>query len=382
MEDKSHSPRILYWCESTAGLPITTGIQRVVRRLGSALEALGLQITPVGWDGGRQVIRVLSQDERDYLGFGLGTAASLTEAGRHAEDRWLLLPETFFGASRSWLKGIASAYRLKTAAIVHDLIPIKLTTLYPPTVTAAYTAYFEALVQADLVITTTVLVASDFRAFCEARRLPVPSTAVVSLAGSGFGPRPDIRRTITDGEPLRVLSVASWEARKNHPRLLDGLRMAQAKGGRAIKLTLVGHRGFDPAYDQSVLARSATMPDVSIKNGVSDVELARLYATHHATVYASYEEGFGLPVLESLWFGLPCLCHNGSAMREVAPGGGTMAVNMLDKTSIADGLSCFANSPGVLGRLSREAIERPVRTWGAMASELASVLQNAFDLPG
>ena len=40
------------------------------------------------------------------------------------------------------------------------------------------------------------------------------------------------------------------------------------------------------------------------------------------TVYPSVEEGFGLPILESLWCGKPAICANFGAMLEVAEAGG------------------------------------------------------------
>ena len=71
---------------------------------------------------------------------------------------------------------------------------------------------------------------------------------------------------------------------------------------------------------------------------VTDDELRALHEQASATVFASWEEGFGLPVLESLWQGRPCLCHAGSAMAELVPGGGVLAVDMLDEDEIADAL--------------------------------------------
>jgi len=48
------------------------------------------------------------------------------------------------------------------------------------------------------------------------------------------------------------------------------------------------------------------------------------------TVYPSLMEGFGIPILESLWHGKPCVCGGNGALGEVARGGGCLIV---DQTS-------------------------------------------------
>ncbi len=102
----------------------------------------------------------------------------------------------------------------------------------------------------------------------------------------------------------------------------------------------------------------------------------------HATMFGSWEEGFGLPVLESLWRGLPCLCHDGSAMAEVAAGGGVLAVDMLDEAAIARGMARLAGEDGLLERLGREAVERPIRDWDDYAHDVLAALARAGAAPG
>jgi glycosyltransferase involved in cell wall biosynthesis len=96
----------------------------------------------------------------------------------------------------------------------------------------------------------------------------------------------------------------------------------------------------------------------------------------HATIYGSWVEGFGLPVLESLWQGLPCICHNGSALAEIAPGGGTIMADMLDENEIARAIELVATDPVLCDKLADQAISRPLRTWTDYASDIMQVLRN------
>lgn len=51
---------------------------------------------------------------------------------------------------------------------------------------------------------------------------------------------------------------------------------------------------------------------IKILHDLSDWELAELYRSAMFTVFPSFEEGWGLPVGESLIFGRPCIASNTS----------------------------------------------------------------------
>jgi glycosyltransferase involved in cell wall biosynthesis len=50
---------------------------------------------------------------------------------------------------------------------------------------------------------------------------------------------------------------------------------------------------------------------------ISDVLLAELYAAALMTIVPSFEEGFGLPVIESMACGTPVLCSQAASLPEV-----------------------------------------------------------------
>ncbi len=359
------APPVLFWCDTTARQPFETGIQRVTRRLARGLEACGLDVVPVGWDAGRRLMRPL----------GDAGAAGPDRFEAASGGDWLILPEipsTLLGEDIDPIR-LARASGLRVAAIVHDLIPIRLAHLYSPAQTLLYRRYFRMLARADLVLATTRLVAGHLRAYLEGEGLPVPEIGVVPLPAQ-FADRPRLREAPPPraaGEPLRLLAVSTWEPRKNLPRLLRALDRAQRSHGAAIRLTLVGRRGASAALDAEIEGLLAGLPQAQATERIDDDALVALYRSHHASVYPSCDEGFGLPVLESLWLGRPCLCHAGSAMAEVAPGGGTLMLDMAGEAAIADGLGRLAREPGLLDRLSGEARGRPLRDWTDYAADVA-----------
>jgi glycosyltransferase involved in cell wall biosynthesis len=82
-----------------------------------------------------------------------------------------------------------------------------------------------------------------------------------------------------------------------------------------------------------LLWRMRTNPEVAprivLLDDVADDDLLWLYEHCRFTVYPSFAEGWGLPVVESLTLGKPCLTSNAPALLE-ATGGIVPALDPLD----------------------------------------------------
>jgi glycosyltransferase involved in cell wall biosynthesis len=357
-DERRRSARLLYWSEHTADVAFETGIQRVVRHLRGALRDRAIEVCDLRWDDATRTPRIVGEaGNRDRL-----------------EGAWLLVPEipmTVIARGVDPIQ-IGRAFSLKTAAIVHDLIPIKMADLYDADTRQLFARYYRMFADADLVFATTNHVAGDLRRYLRRARLRVPEIRVIPLpAQLARRPRVPARPLIQEaGRDLELLTVSTWEPRKNLPNLLRAL----ARLDVGIRLTIAGRRGNFPGYDAAVDALLATMANVTVIDWVDDDTLVDLYRRHDFSVYSSREEGFGLPILESLWLGTPCLCHNGSSMAEVAPGGGTLMIDMTDEDAIADALRSLASQPSLRQRLAAELAARPLRTWLDYAGDVVTHL--------
>jgi hypothetical protein len=188
------------------------------------------------------------------------------------------------------------------------------------------------------------------------------------------------------GQGFRLLAIGTWEPRKNYPRILRAVGKARQESGTDIQITIAGRHArkeFPELHDEiETLARDLGRHVVSLHSQVSDLEMSELTCKSHATIFGSWLEGFGLPVLESLWQGKPCICHEGSALAEIAPGGGTIMVDMLSEDSIAGAIARVASDGAELQRLYREANERPLRTWADYARDVYKAVRNHAPLSG
>ncbi len=113
--------------------------------------------------------------------------------------------------------------------------------------------------------------------------------------------------------------ISTIEPRKNHLLLLNvWRRMVERLGDAAPMLVLIGRRGWENENVIDMLERAEILRDHVIEaGGVSDNEMHALVAGARAMVMPSFEEGFGIPVIEALSAGVPVICSDIVAHREV-----------------------------------------------------------------
>lgn len=173
---------------------------------------------------------------------------------------------------------------------------------------------------ADVLITSTETTAKRLSEL--ARRLAVPCPkCVVSWCGSDFksdGMAEDVSteaRSIAERGKY-VLCVGTVEPRKNHAVILDAYDAELAAAG--VNLVFAGRRGWK---SDELLKRIDSHPRKNngfwYLEGENDATIKYLYANAFAVVFATFDEGFGLPAVESLSNGAVTVLSDVPIMREV-----------------------------------------------------------------
>src|SRR5438552_18151222 len=160
-----------------------------------------------------------------------------------------------------------------------------------------------------------------------------------------------------------ILYVSSFNARKNHIRLFGAAKKLWDSGVK-FELQLIGSStnwGKRVALEAWRL-QSLGRPIRWLKH-VDDRTLHQAYRECLFTVYPSLMEGFGLPILESLWHGKPCVCGGNGALGEVARGGGCLIVDQTSVDALAEGIKTLLLDGPLCSRLSAEARARKFRSW-------------------
>jgi glycosyltransferase involved in cell wall biosynthesis len=165
--------------------------------------------------------------------------------------------------------------------------------------------------------------------------------------------------------PPFLLSVGTLEPRKNHERLLAAYRRARARLPDPCPLLLVGPSGWGRRLrpQEGVVVAGLVTPD----------ELAALYAAARLLAYVPLVEGFGLPPVEAMTFGLPVVASplpsTAGAAFEVDPG---------SVESIADGIVQVATDDGLRARLVERGTRRAAELrWSSIARRHVAVWEAA-----
>ena len=110
------------------------------------------------------------------------------------------------------------------------------------------------------------------------------------------------------------LAVGSANPNKNTSLLFDTWQRCAAKIPSGVKLVVVGDvtgrafRAFLPVPGENV--------NLVLPGRVSDAELAALYQSAAAFIFPSFYEGFGIPPLEAMSYGIPVLAADIAPLRE------------------------------------------------------------------
>lgn len=384
----------IYYCvEHTCGFEHNTGIQRVVRGLGRALQEIGCVMVPVRWDAGRRRLHAASTAELEHMARWNGPSVDRWRRDAVPEQfgprDWMIMPElTVYpgGPNLEHLKQFSVDSGLRVAWVFYDAIPFKMRDLYAPQWSQAHADYMRAISGFERVLAISEHSARDLRQFLASipERTPEIERRVQACVLPG-----EFRETARIVEPkaahegpLRILSVGSVEPRKNHRRLIEAFALARQRSSRPLELQLAGGCHLPEPAAAEFRALVAGTPGLTWEERADDSRLRELYAAADFTIYPSLEEGFGLPILESLWNARPCICRDQGAMAEVAHGGGCLTVDTAQVEPLANAIVRLASEPDLLALLGRQAVSRPFRTWVDYARDFATVLARERSVPG
>ncbi len=153
------------------------------------------------------------------------------------------------------------------------------------------------------------------------------------------------------------LFVGVLERKKNLINLTRGFDYFLQKYKLKMDLVLVGKK--DPHYpDIKHKAMDIKHKDnLVFADQVDDEELAALYSGAYAFTSASLHEGFGLPGVEALSFGLPLLASNIEVFNEIYDNA-AMYFNPLDPADIAEKMNLLARDKQFYEQMSKKSLER------------------------
>lgn len=181
------------------------------------------------------------------------------------------------------------------------------------------------------------------------------------------------REKYAAGEPYFVF-VSSIHPRKNLQRLLPAFDQFKERTGSGVKLVVVGHKFWKFKELEAVFDGMQYKSDVLFTGRLQQKELNAVVASALASVYISYFEGFGLPILEAWKCGVPVITSSASALPEIA-GDAALLVDPFSIEEICAALTRIWNEPTLRNTLITKGHQRLVDfSWSKASKELWEVI--------
>ncbi|HTR88925.1 MAG TPA: glycosyltransferase family 1 protein, partial [Solirubrobacteraceae bacterium] len=186
------------------------------------------------------------------------------------------------------------------------------------------------------------------------RASPTPEARLRSRLGLGEGPV--------------VLTVSAKKAHKNLARLVRAMA-AVVERRPDVVLVLPGNPTAHERELRELAAELGIAANVVFPAYVDAADLEGLYALARCFVFASLNEGFGIPILEAMRRGVPVACACASALPEVA-GEAALYFDPHSVADIARALNELLDDRGLAARLIERGRERQATfTWDRAARE-------------
>jgi len=177
-----------------------------------------------------------------------------------------------------------------------------------------------------------------------------------------------------DEDDLICLAVGTIEPRKNHENLVAGFEFAVENSiSKNLKLILVGKIGWKAGGIMSRITNSSVSEKIIVLGSIPDILLDCLYRKAVLTLFVSWAEGFGLPVLESMKVGTPVIASPIPIIEETS----VNSVYLTDPTSpkaIGGAIIEVIQSSKLQKELSHKGLEHAKRySWQNTADTTAKV---------
>ncbi|MBB3859403.1 glycosyltransferase involved in cell wall biosynthesis [Novosphingobium hassiacum] len=201
--------------------------------------------------------------------------------------------------------------------MVHDLIPIEYPEYARPNGAGLHRRRMQTLADhADAVIVNSAATGRSFQPWIERSGRNI----AVHVALLGTEKLASASIVVSNDTRPWFVCLGTIEPRKNHLLLLNLWReMAGSLPERQVpRLVIIGRRGWENEQVLDMLDRCPALAShVEEINGCSDAQLSALLRGSRALLMPSFAEGFGMPVAEALSVGVPVVCSDIAAHREV-----------------------------------------------------------------
>lgn len=248
------------------------------------------------------------------------------------ENDLFVLPDAYWTKRGVWQAAATARKNGATVAtVIYDLIPLTHPQYVGVKRMEGFRRYLHhAIENSDLLVTISQTVETEVKDYIQKFRSELTSvpTAIrhLTLGAELKLVDGDVRTDVRDlfltdpssNDPINpYLMVATFDPRKNHHYLLDAFDLLW-ETRNDLRLCLIGRVG---SLCEDVVRRIRNHPAYGTQlfafHDIKDSELQHCYKSCRGVIFPSIVEGFGLPIVESLWFGKKTFASDTPIHREV-----------------------------------------------------------------
>ncbi len=368
----------------TLSSTFTTGIQRVARETLARWWADGHELVLARWDArGHRMISLTAQEIGRIIPGSEGRGATVPSMTVPSIlipfETAFVLPEISVRAERTTrLRTVARYSGGRAIAIGFDCIPITSAETAGAGMPGAFSKYLSALARFDVIAPISDAAATEFagwRRMLSGTGISGPAIQTVELPFTSSGESDPVRaealrEQLALGSDPVVLCVGSHEPRKNHLSVLHAAERVW-RSGVEFTLVLVGGNSWETErFDRLISYLRRRERRIVTLSGVSDDVIWDLYDLARFSVFCSLNEGFGLPVVESLSHGTPVVTSDFGSMRALGEGHGALLAAPRDIGAITDAFTRMLTDSREYGRLKKQTASTPSSSWESYSQAL------------
>ncbi|MBL7983810.1 MAG: glycosyltransferase family 4 protein, partial [Flavobacteriales bacterium] len=267
---------------------------------------------------------------------------------------------------------LSTRTKVPQLAVIHDLNFEH----YPDDLPRAYSRYYRTWFPRFARHATRIATVSGYSKADIVARYGVPAGKVDVVhngVGSIFTPLPaeergHMRDRFTDGARY-LICVGAMHRRKNLANTFKAFDLF-AEHNTDMRLLIVGERMFKDPLMERAYATMRHKDKVRFAGRLGQADLRAALGAATALVYASYFEGFGIPVVEAMRCGVPVIAARATSLPEVA-GEAAIYCDPFDVADIARAMEQVSEDATLRERLVRAGLERAEGfTWDRTAAGL------------
>ncbi len=296
----------------------------------------------------------------------------------------------FFDMDSVWMNPLKRSYLLpalkeqgvKLAAHIYDVIPVTEAVYCHAFTTVCFMEYLGAqLKYADLIITNAHATVDALKQITEGTDAENIHTAVVKLGSdmqqykSGQKVRDKIKKIPEKG--AYILMVGTLEPRKNHKFILNAFD--QKLFADELSLVFAGRIGWNiESFVTSVKEHCQFGRQLFLIEDATDEEISFLYKHTLAVAFPSYNEGFGLPVIEAIHNGAIVLAADIPVLHE-AGGEFCRYFSLEHVDEFIDYVQTYRKYPKTYSEDKEKLNNYKSYTWDDCAAKMLRILKNGGD---